>query len=267
MLAQQISDIRGKTDFVPEIAIILGSGLGDLADKIEIEAEINYSEVDGLPTSTAPSHTGRFVFGVLEDKKVVMMDGRAHLYEGYSAQHLSEFIKLMHFMGAKKLIITNAAGGINKKLKPGDFMLIEDHISCFVRSPLIGRNNDKTGPRFPDMSNAYDKELRSLIKKAAADIDVPLKSGVYVQLTGPQFETPAEIKMLGMLGADAVGMSTAIETIAANHCGMKVCAISLITNYACGICDKTLSGEEVIETADRVAPDFERLIREIVKAI
>ena len=267
MLEKQLEYIRSKTDFVPEIAIVLGSGLGELGDKIEIEAAIDYSEIEGMPISTAPSHRGRFIFGTIEGKKVVLMQGRIHLYEGYSPDEIAIPIRLMRLMGAKKLILTNASGGINKSLKPGDFMLIKDHISCFIDSPLIGKNDDLLGLRFPDMSNAYDKELQKLIKKAAFNNNIELKEGVYVQLKGPQFETPAEIKMLSCLGADAVGMSTVCETIAAVHCGFKVCAISLIANAACGILDKPLTSEEVNETANAVAPKFEMLIKEIVKTI
>ncbi len=267
MLKAQLEYIRSKTDIVPEIAIVLGSGLGELADKIDIKCIIDYRNIEGFPISTAPSHRGRFVFGEMEGKKVVLMQGRVHLYEGYSAKHIAFPIRLMRLMGAKKLILTNAAGGINKDLKPGDFMMISDHISCFVDSPLIGKNIDFLGNRFPDMSNAYDIELQKTIKEVAINNSIPLKKGVYCQLKGPQFETPAEIKMISALGADAVGMSTAIETIAAVHCGFKVCAISLITNYACGILDKKLSGEEVVETADSVSQNFEKLIKEIVKSI
>ena len=267
MLKSQLEYIRSKTDFVPDIAVVLGSGLGGFADKIDIKATIDYSEIEGLPVSTAPSHKGRFVFGELGGKKLVLMQGRVHLYEGYSSKQIASFIRLMYLMGARKLILTNASGGINKNLKPGDFMMISDHISCFIDSPLIGKNIDALGTRFPDMSNAYDRDLQSLIKKTAKDNSINLKCGTYVQLKGPQFETPAEIKMLGFMGADAVGMSTVVETIAAKHCGFKVCAISLVANYACGIIDKPLSGEEVNETANSVSKEFEKLISEIIKAI
>lgn len=267
MLKKQLEYIRSKTDFVPEIAIVLGSGLGDFADKIDVEARIDYSEIEGLPVSTAPSHKGCFVFGTFEGKKLVLMQGRVHLYEGYSPKQIALFIRLIRLMGAEKLILTNASGGINKCLSPGDFMLIKDHISCFVPSPLIGKNNDSFGTRFPDMSNAYDKDLQKIIKHLAIENGIDLKSGVYVQLQGPQFETPAEIKMLSLLGADAVGMSTVVEAVAAKHCGMKVCAISLISNLACGIIDKPLSCEEVNETANSVSPKFEKLIKEIIKTI
>ena len=267
MLKKQLEYIRSKTDFIPEIAVVLGSGLGAFADRIDIKAIINYDEIEGLPVSTAPGHKGRYVFGEIEGKKVVLMQGRVHLYEGYSSKQIVNPIRLMRLMGAEKIILTNASGGINKDFKPGDFMLIKDHISCFIDSPLIGKNIDFLGTRFPDMSNAYDKDLHKAIKNVAKDNEIKLQSGVYAQLKGPQFETPAEIKMLSAMGADAVGMSTVVETIAAVHCGFRVCALSLITNYACGICDKQLSGEEVMETANRVAPDFEKLIKEIIKAI
>lgn len=267
MLERQLEDIRQHTDFVPEIAIVLGSGLGAFGDKIDVECTIPYNEISNMPISTSPSHKGQFVFGRIGDKKVVLMQGRIHLYEGYSASEVVMPIRLMHKMGASTLILTNASGGINKNFNVGDFMLIDDHISLFVPSPLIGENDDSVGDRFPNMSNAFDKELRGIIKRVAIENDIPLKHGVYAQLTGPQFESPAEIKALSTLGADAVGMSTVIEDIAANHCGMRVCGISLVTNLACGILDKPLSGEEVCETADRVAPNFEKLIKEIVKAI
>lgn len=267
MYEKQLNEIRQVTDFTPEIGIVLGSGLGELADKIKVEATMPYSAISDMPTSTAPSHKGQFVFGYIGTKKVVLMQGRVHLYEGYTPKQVVMPIVLMKQMGIKKLILTNASGGINKNFKVGDFMMITDHISCFVPSPLIGKNNDKLGTRFPNMSNAYDKELQSVIRKTAFDNNIELKSGVYTQLTGPQFETPAEIKMLSTIGSDAVGMSTVIEAIAANHCGLKVCGISLITNLACGILDKPLSSEEVSETASKVAPTFQKLIMEIAKAI
>lgn len=267
MLEKQVNEIRKITDFVPEIAIVLGSGLGALADKIEIVKTISYSDIEGMPVSTAPSHKGQFVLGKIGNKNIILMQGRVHMYEGYTPQEVVMPIRLMRALGAKKLILTNAVGGINKGFNAGDFMMITDHISCFVDSPLVGKNDDSIGTRFPDMSNAYDKTLQAKIKQTANELDIDLKTGVMVQLKGPQFESPAEIKMLGMMGADAVGMSTVIEAIAGVHCGFKVCGISLITNMACGILDQPLSGEEVVETANRVAPKFELLIKEIAKAI
>lgn len=262
-----LKHIRSITDFKPETAIVLGSGLGALAEKVEKVAVFPYEELEGFPVSTAPNHKGELILGTLGGKNVAIFNGRVHLYEGYTAKQAIIPIRLAKALGAEKIILTNAAGGINKDLNCGDFMLISDHISCFVPSPLIGKNNDSFGTRFPDMSNAYDKELIVIVKKVANDNAITLKEGVYAQLTGPQFETPAEIKMLSALGADAVGMSTVIESIAANHCGLKVCGISLITNLACGILDKPLSGEEVVETAEKSAIQFEKLISEIIRAI
>lgn len=265
ILREQISFIRSKTDFIPDTAVILGSGLGALADETQNTEIINYSEIPEFPVSTAPEHKGRFVFGKIGDKNVVFMQGRVHLYEGYSSQQIANPIRLMKLMGAKQLLITNASGGIRKDLAPGDFMIIEDHISCFVPSPLIGKNDDSIGTRFPDMSKAYSKRLSKAIEQAALNNGITVKKGVYLQLRGPQFETPAEIKMCSNLGADAVGMSTAIEAIAGVHCGLEVCGISCITNYACGILDTPLSGSDVTETANRVSNDFKVLIKESVK--
>lgn len=267
MLEKQIEKLRQFTDFVPETAIVLGSGLGSLAEKADIHSIVDYSQIPDIPISTAPLHKGRFVFGMLQGKKVVMMQGRVHLYEGYTPQQVVMPIRLMRLMGASKLILTNASGGINRNFTPGDLMMITDHISCFIKSPLITKNPDEIGIRFPDMSNVYSRSMQKTIKKSAAKCGVDLKSGVYVQLTGPQFETPAEIKMMSALGADAVGMSTVAEAIAGVHCGFEVGGISLITNLACGMLDKPLSGEEVEETAQKSAVKFEKLINQIVKDI
>ena len=266
MYKKQLQIIRNITDFEPEIALVLGSGLGNFAEKIDKVCEVEYSQIEGMPVSTAPTHKGSFIFGFVGEKRVVAMQGRVHLYEGYSAQQVAMPIRIMRLLGAKTLILTNAAGGINKGFNCVDFMMITDHIASFVPSPLIGKNCE-LGTRFPDMSNAYSKALQQRIKAVAKSNNIPLKSGVYAQLTGPQFETPAEIKMLATLGADAVGMSTAIEAITAVHCGFEVCGISLISNLACGILDKPLTSEEVTDTANAVAPQFETLITEIIKAI
>ncbi|MBR7073204.1 MAG: purine-nucleoside phosphorylase [Eubacterium sp.] len=263
-MLENISEIK---EFMPETAIVLGSGLGALADRVEKAAAFPYSKISGFPVSTAPSHKGELVIGTLAGKRVAVFNGRVHLYEGYTAKETAAPVRLAKQLGIKNIILTNAAGGISKSLNCGDFMLIKDHISSFVPSPLTGKNDDRLGVRFPDMSNAYDKELRAVAKKAAAECGIELKEGVYAQLTGPQFETPAEIKMLSVIGADAVGMSTAVEAIAANHCGIKTLGISLISNLACGITDKQLSSEEVNEAADRAAVDFEKLICRIVEAI
>ncbi|WP_296078785.1 purine-nucleoside phosphorylase [uncultured Eubacterium sp.] len=267
MQSKQLRYIKEITDFTPEIAIILGSGLGGLANEVSPVAEIEYKDIPDMPVSTAPSHKGKFIFGKLEGKNVVLMQGRVHLYEGYSSKQIADIIRLLKDLGVNTLILTNAAGGINKELSVGDFMLINDHISCFIDSPLIGANNENYGTRFPDMSNAYDKDLQKLIKNVAYKNNIELKEGTYVQLKGPQFETPSEIKMLSALGADAVGMSTVVETISAVHCGLKVGAISMISNSACGIYDKPLSGEDVTIAAEKAGPQFRKLIKEIIKAL
>lgn len=254
---------KNKIDFVPDIALVLGSGLGDYADGIKTEAVLDYHDIEGFPVSTVAGHKGRFVFGYVGDVKVVIMQGRVHYYEGYKMEDVVLPVRLMKMMGAKAVLLTNAAGGINKDFCPGDFMLISDHI-LMAPSPLIGENADELGVRFPDMSNIYDRELREIIRGTARDLDIKLREGVYIQLTGPNYESPAEIRMARTLGADAVGMSTACEAVAANHAGLKTVAISCISNMACGIADKPLSHAEVQETADKAAPLFKKLITEAV---
>ncbi len=254
---------KEKIDFTPDIALVLGSGLGDYADGIKQEAVLDYKDIEGFPVSTVAGHKGRFVFGYVGDVKVVVMQGRVHYYEGYSMEDVVLPIRLMKLMGAKVLFLTNAAGGVNYDYHAGDFMLISDQI-CMAPSPLIGENADEIGPRFPDMSNIYDRDFREVVRNAAKDLGIPLQEGVYIQLTGPNYESPAEIRMVRTLGADAVGMSTACEAIAANHCGLKTVGISCISNLACGITDKPLTHKEVQKTADRVAPLFKKLITESV---
>ena len=259
--------VREKTDFVPDVALILGSGLGALADEIEAVATVDYHEIEGFPVSTVAGHKGRFVFGYFGKVKVVIMQGRVHYYEGYSMQDVLLPTRLMRLMGAKVLFVTNAAGGINKSFHVGDFMIIRDHIMSFFPNPLIGANIEELGPRFPDMSHCYDPELCQTIKDTAKRLDIGVQEGVYCQLTGPTYETPAEIKMLGMMGADSVGMSTACEAAAACHAGMRVCGISCITNLAAGISPVALSHQEVFDTANRVAPFFRQLVKESIIAI
>lgn len=255
--------VRSVTDFVPQVAVVLGSGLGDFADSVKTELTVNYSDIPDFPVSTAPSHKGRFVFGTVGDVKVVIMQGRVHYYEGYSPEEVVLPIRLMKLLGADKLILTNAAGGINYGFNPGDLMLITDQI-CKAPSPLIGENIDELGVRFPDMSSIYSVPLRAEICGAAKELEIQLKEGVYIQLTGPNYETPAEIRMCRVLGADAVGMSTAVEAIAANHAGMQVAGISCISNMAAGMAGKALSQEEVEETAAVVAPKFKSLLEESI---
>lgn len=259
--------IRRKTDFVPSVALVLGSGLGGFAEEIKVECEIEYSEIDNFPVSTVQGHSGKFIFGDLDGVKIVCMKGRVHYYEGYSMEQVVMPIRLMSLMGAKTLFLTNASGGINPDFSAGDFMLINDHISNFVPNVLIGKNIDELGLRFPDMTDIYNTSLREIIKQEAKKLSIPLKEGVYVQLTGPSYESPAEIRMLGRMGADAVGMSTVCEAIAANHMCMDICAVSCISNLAAGIAQHPLTHEEVQETADRVATDFRKLVKASIKAI
>ena len=259
--------MKKKVKFKPEVALILGSGLGDYVKQVQVEATVAYSDIEGFPVSTVPGHKGRFVFGYVKKVPVVIMQGRVHYYEGYDMADVVLPVRLMKMMGAKVLFLTNAAGGVNSDFNAGELMLIKDHISSFVPSPLIGPNIDELGTRFPDMSDIYNKELRVMIKKAAKKLGIPLQKGVYLQLTGPAYESPAEIRMCRLLGADAVGMSTACEAVAANHMGMKICGISFISNLACGMTDEPLSHKEVQEAADRVAPLFEKLVTESIGMI
>lgn len=256
--------IRRVTDFEPDIAITLGSGLGGLKEKVKAVAEVSYRDIDHFPVSTVAGHEGKFIFGELAGRKVVVMSGRVHYYEGYDMTDVVLPVRLMGLLGAKKVLLTNAAGGINPDFKPGDLMMIKDHISTFVRSPLIGRNIDELGSRFPDMSHVYNEELQEKIRESAKRTGVAIREGVYVQLTGPNYETPAEIRMLRTLGGDAVGMSTVVEAIAAHHMGLQVAGISCITNMAAGILDQPLNHKEVQETADRTKDEFERLVMDLV---
>lgn len=258
---------KDKINFKPEVALVLGSGLGDYADTIRVEAVLDYHDIEGFPVSTVSGHKGRFVFGYVGDVPVVIMQGRVHYYEGYSMEDVVLPTRLMKMMGARVLFLTNASGSVNYDYKAGDFMMITDQISNFVPSPLIGPNEEMLGERFSDMSEIYRKDLCEIIRGAAADLQIPLHEGTYIQLSGPSFETPHEVKMCRILGGDAVGMSTACEAIAANHMGMKVCGISCISNLGCGMTDQPLSAEEVKETADRVAPLFKQLITESIVRI
>lgn len=253
------------TKFTPGVAIVLGSGLGDYADDIEVVGEVDYHDIEGFPVSTVPGHAGKFIFGYVGDVPVVCMKGRVHYYEGYPITDVVLPTRLMKLMGAKILFLTNACGGINPEFKAGDFMLIEDQISVFAPNPLIGENIDELGTRFPDMSHVYDEELRKIIRKAAKGNGIELKEGVYCQFTGPSFESPAEIRMAGKLGADAAGMSTVVEAIAANHMGIRICGISFVSNLAAGISPNPLTHEEVQEAANAAAPKFKKLITESVK--
>ena len=259
--------VQQKISFRPELALILGSGLGDYADTMQVVETLDYHDIEGFPVSTVPGHKGRFVFGYAGGVPIVAMQGRVHFYEGYRPQDVVLPVRLMKLMGAKVLFLTNAAGGINRSFSAGDLMLITDHISMSVPSPLIGENIEELGVRFPDMSEVYSRRLQKIVENAAVTAGVPLRRGVYIQTTGPQYETPSEIRAYERLGADAVGMSTAIEAIAARHAGMEICGISCISNLAAGISVNPLTHKEVQETADRVAPLFKRLVTQTIADI
>lgn len=252
---------------VPEVGLILGSGLGVLADEIEEPIKVPYDQIPEFPVSTVEGHAGQLVFGNLQGKFVVAMQGRFHFYEGYSLEKVTFPVRVMKELGVTKLIVTNAAGGINESFEPGDLMLISDHINNMGQNPLIGPNDSRLGARFPDMSEAYSKELRKLAKDVATGLNINIKEGVYVGNTGPTYETPAEIRMLRTLGGDAVGMSTVPEVIVARHSGLNVLGISCISNMAAGILDQPLTHDEVIETTEKVKHNFLAFVKEIVKKL
>ena len=259
--------VSQRVQFRPEVALVLGSGLGGFADTIDVKETLPYSEIPGFPVSTVAGHAGQFVFGECEGVPVAVMQGRVHMYEGYTPQEAVLPIRLLHHLGAETLFLTNAAGGIQAGMRAGEFMLITDQISSFVPSPLRGQNLGTLGVRFPDMSEIYSKRLQKIIRRAAVNADIPLKEGVYLQTAGPAYESPAEIRMFRLLGADAVGMSTAIEAIAARHCGMEICGISCISNLAAGISPHPLTHEEVKEAGDKAAPQFTQLVRTVIAEI
>ncbi len=259
--------VRSKTDIVPRVGLVLGSGLGEFAKKINVLFELPYSEIEGFPVSTVPGHDGKFIFGSLGDVPIVCMKGRVHYYEGYEVSDVVLPIRLMIKLGIKTLFLTNAAGGLKDGMSAGDLMLITDHISVFAPNPLIGPNDSEIGPRFPDMTEVYNVKIRERILELAYENDIHLETGVYCQLTGPTYETPAEIRMLKTLGVDAVGMSTVVEAIAARHMGVNVCGISCICNLAAGISKNPLSHTEVQAAADQAAPRFTRLVSEVIKAL
>lgn len=266
-LHQSAKYILDKTKFNPEIALILGSGLGAIADQIENAEYYPYNEIPNFPVSTVEGHAGQLVIGNLQGKTVIAMQGRFHYYEGYSMQEVTFPVRVMKLLGVNTLIVTNAAGAVNTSYTPGDLMLINDHLNMAGNNPLIGKNLDEFGTRFPDMSNAYDKELRSKAHGIAQSLGIYLQEGVYACMTGPVYETPAEIKMLRYLGADAVGMSTVPEVIVAVHSGLKVIGISCMTNMAAGILDQPLDHSEVMETSEKAREKFIALMNNVIKNI
>lgn len=260
LLQDIMNQIRERTDFVPHVAIILGSGLNGLAEKTDTSAVIPYSDIRGLPVSTAPGHVGQFVFGYLEGVPVVIMQGRVHCYEGYTALQVVRPVRVMKMLGAETLILTNSSGGINTDFQAGEIMLITDQILFGVQNPLTGANLEALGERFTDMKDAYDPELRELLRQSAAEIGISLREGVYLQDPGPNYETPAETAMFRTLGADAVGMSTGIEAVAARHMGMRVCGLSCVTAAPSDISSELLSDEVVNARADAMTEDLGRLL-------
>jgi purine-nucleoside phosphorylase len=266
-LERAAEEVRARTDLTPEVALVLGSGLGSYADSLDPKVVVPYAEIPSMPVSKVVGHAGNLVLGKAGPLPAVAMQGRVHLYEGHPTADVVFGVRLMHHLGAETLIITNAAGGCGDGLAPGDLMRISDHLNLTGQNPLVGPNEDALGPRFPDLSQAYDPALGELAADVAKAGGFELKHGVYAGLLGPTYETPAEVRMMRTLGADAVGMSTVLEVIAARHLGMRVLGISCITNLAAGISDQPLSHEEVTETADRVRARFEGLIAGVLERL
>ena len=259
--------LKEKSPETPKVGLILGSGLGVLADEIEESVKVAYQLIPDFPLSTVEGHAGQLVFGKLNGIEVVAMQGRFHFYEGYAMEKVTFPVRVMKELGVEMLIVTNAAGGVNESFSAGDLMIITDHINNMGTNPLIGPNDSELGVRFPDMSEAYSKELRTIAKEIAESLGIKVREGVYFGNPGPIYETPAEIRLVRVLGGDAVGMSTVPEVIVARHSGMKVLGISCISNMAAGILDQPLTHDEVIETTERVKADFLRYIKGIVKRI
>ena len=266
--AQQAAEyIASQTAHRPRVILVLGSGLGDYADQIADADRIPYGEIPGFATSTVPGHKGQLVLGIHRGVEVAVMQGRLHFYEGYRQDEITLPLRVLRLLGAEIVLLTNASGGINLDFAPGDLMLIDDHINFSGTSPLMGENDERFGPRFPDMSQAYDAELKQTMLRVAAQTGVAIQRGVYMMFTGPQFETPAEIRFARTIGADAAGMSTVPEVIIARHCGLRICAVSCITNMAAGILDQPLTHQEVMETGERVKETFGRLVDGFLSAL
>ncbi|MDU1642323.1 Purine nucleoside phosphorylase 1 [Peptoniphilus harei] len=264
---KSIDYIKGKIKNQPEIGIVLGSGLGDFADAIEDKIEIPYTEIPGFPVSTVKGHDGKLIFGKINSKEVCVMKGRIHYYEGYDIKEVVYPIEVLAGLGIKTLILTNAAGGVNTDFEPADLMIINDHINIMGKNPLIGPNDEDLGPRFPDMTDLYNKDLIEVAEKSAKKLGIDIKEGVYMYFTGPSYETAAEVRMARILGADAVGMSTVPEAIIARHRGLKILGISTITNMSTGILDTPLDHTEVVEVGQEVAGKFKELLKEIIEEI
>jgi purine-nucleoside phosphorylase len=264
---EAVRAIRERSSLVPEVGVVLGSGLGNVVDAIDVETAIPYGEIPGASGSTVAGHAGKMLLGRAGKVPVVVLAGRMHYYEGHDMRAVVHLARVAGRLGIKRLVVTNAAGGVNTSFQAGDLMLISDHINLMGANPLLGPNLDDLGPRFPDMSEAYPKSLRNIAREVARGIGLELKEGVYLALSGPTYETPAEIRMLRTLGADAVGMSTVPEVIAMSHMGIPVLGISCITNMAAGILDQKLSHQEVMDTTTRVQKEFTALVLGVLQAI
>lgn len=263
-IEETVAAIRKVCDKEPSIGIVLGSGLGNLSTEIEIEQEISYADIPHFPVSTVEGHHGKLIFGTLNGRPVVTLSGRFHYYEGYTPQQVVYPIRVLKFLGVKTLLLSNAAGGMNKSFRVGELMIIHDHISLFIINPLLGKNEPLLGPRFPDMSEPYDRSLIVRAKKIAADLGIPVHEGVYAGVTGPTFETRSEYKFLHIAGGDAVGMSTVQEVIAARHLGMSVFAMSVITDLGIREEDNIISHEEVLEAAAAAEPKLTALFKGLI---
>jgi purine-nucleoside phosphorylase len=266
-MMQAAEFLRERTQLRPRIAVVLGSGLGGFAEELADRTEIPYYEIPGWPQSTAIGHAGKLVFGTCGSTPVAVMSGRAHLYEGYTPQQVAFGVRVLGKFGVRTLVITNAAGGINLAYQQGGLVLVSDHINLQGSNPLVGPNDDALGPRFPDMTDAYSAELRGIARQVAQELGIPLAEGVYAALLGPNYETPAEIRYLRAIGADLVGMSTAPEVIAANHIGLRVLAISCVTNMAAGVLPKKITHTEVLETGEKVRSTLVRLLKALLPRI
>ncbi len=266
-LKETVKFLHKKYPYQPQVAIVLGSGLGNFSDEIEVGKEIDYHDIPHFPVSTVEGHKGKLIFGKLSGKRVMAMAGRFHFYEGYNAEEIVFPIRVMKLLGVEVLLLSNAAGGVNPDFKVGDLMIIRDHISIDIHNPLIGKNMDELGPRFPDMSEPYKNYLIEKAKTVAAGLNIPVKEGTYFAVSGPTFETKAEYKMIHILGGDAVGMSTAQESIVANHMGMHVFAMSVITDIGLSKEHNVISHEEVLEAAKACEPKFASIFKGLIKAI
>lgn len=266
-LQEAAAVVRARFTAVPDIALVLGSGLSSLADELEGGLRIPYDELPGMPVSTAPGHVSEMVAGSLSGKRVLILKGRFHRYEGYAMEQVVAPVRLLKYLGCTRLFLTNAAGGVNETYSPGDLMIIADHLNSSGVSPLRGRNDDTLGPRFPDLTDCWSRDLRRYLRAAASNLSIPMHEGVYFWTSGPSFETPAEIRMARAVGADAVGMSTVPEAVAAAQCGIRTAGVSLISNMAAGILDQPITAEEVMEAGRRVRSELSRLIREFLRIL